>query len=96
MEDDGLYGTAVLFAAERCGEFTSEELAEHLSKKSGKTISVDAAKKRLERGRELFAQTLLEQVAKLDGTDDFDRLEETLIELNLVANCKKALAAMRH
>ncbi len=95
MEDDGLYGVAVLFAAERDGKFTTEELAEHLTEKSGKTVSKDAAKKRLERGRQLFAQTLIEQVAKLDDSNDLERIEETLIELKLLGNCKRALGDLR-
>lgn len=95
LEDDGLNGVAVLFSAQRGGAFTSQELADHLSAKSGKTFSADAAKKRLQRGRELFAQNLLEQVALLDGTDDLDRIEETLVELDLMGNCRKALAARR-
>ena len=95
MEDDGLYGTAVLFAADRAGEFTTAELAEHLSRQCGKTITHDAAKKRLARGRMLFAQAVIEQVAKLDDSSDLSVIEETLIDLRLHRNCKKALQAMR-
>jgi DNA-directed RNA polymerase specialized sigma24 family protein len=95
IKDDGLNGAAVLFATQRSEGFTFEELAEHLTEKGGRTITVDAAQKRLQRGRELFAQTLIEQAARLDGTEDLDRITVTLVELELMAHCKKALAHLR-
>ena len=95
IEGDGLYGAAVLFAAKKTEGFTYEELANHLSEKGGKPVTVEASKKRLQRGRELFAQTLIEQAARLDGTEDLDRIEVILVELDLLAHCKKALANLR-
>ncbi len=95
IKDDGLNGAAVLFATQSSEGFTFEALAEHLTEKGGRTITVGAAQKRLKRGRELFAQTLIEQAARLDGTEDLDRITVTLVELELMAHCKKALAHLR-
>lgn len=64
------------------------DLAAHLTEVSGKTIRPDNAKKYLERGRDLFAENFIDQVAKydgmFDGKYDVDRIEETLIELEFL------------
>ena len=64
------------------------DLAAHLTQVSGKTIRPDNAKKYLERGRDLFAENFIDQVAKydgmFDGKYDVERIEETLIELEFL------------
>lgn len=64
------------------------DLAAHLTEASGKTIRPDNAKKYLERGRDLFAENFIDQVAKydgmFDGKYDVNRIEETLMELEFL------------
>jgi hypothetical protein len=65
-----------------------DELATHLSTVSGRPVSQSNAKKHLERGKDLFANNIIDQVAKYDGMIDreydADRIEETLIELEFL------------
>jgi RNA polymerase sigma factor (sigma-70 family) len=95
LQEDGLNGAAVLFVARHQCQCSTAELAAHLSQKSGRPVKVDAAKKRLQRGRELFAQNLVDQIARIERTYSPDRLEEAAIELGLHVYCKRVIAQRR-
>jgi RNA polymerase sigma-70 factor (ECF subfamily) len=70
---------------------TSEQIATDLSQRVGKPLSPANVRQTLHRAREKFADLLLEEVARSLETDDEERLEQELVELNLLPYCKTAL-----
>jgi RNA polymerase sigma factor (sigma-70 family) len=71
------------------------ELADLLSAKLGKPMAPEAIRKALQRARERFAQLLLAEVERSLGNPTLDELEQELIDLQLLAICKKALSERR-
>ncbi|MEY3228081.1 MAG: hypothetical protein RLZZ536_2700 [Planctomycetota bacterium] len=54
-------------------------------------ISPDAARQRLHRSRKLYADKIIEQVVQLIHSRNLEHVRETLIDLDLLKYCKKAL-----
>lgn len=73
----------------------SKELAEILSKLSGKKISEDNARKMKERARQLFSRKIIEQVQMFIDDKDLVKVEAALRDWNLIAYCEKALNELR-
>jgi len=72
-------------------DMPSEEMAQALAAQLGKPISAALARKALQRGREKFADLLLEEVmASLDAPTPTE-LERELKELDLLRFCRTAL-----
>src|SRR5262245_29103947 len=72
-------------------DLSSTELAELLSSRLGRTISSANLRQLLHRGRERFAELLLDEVeASLEGATD-EQVEEELAELNLLKYCQDTL-----
>lgn len=69
----------------------SDELAAALSERIGKPFTAGAARVLLHRARERFAALLLEEVAQSLDAPDADRLQQELIDLNLLEYCRPAL-----
>jgi RNA polymerase sigma factor (sigma-70 family) len=69
----------------------SPELAERLGRNLQKTISADSVRQTLHRAREAFADLLLDEVERSLADRDLARLEEELIELELMEYCRLAL-----
>lgn len=71
----------------------SEELAQKLGAKVGRSVRADAVRQQLRRARVRFAELLLEEVA--DGLDTAtpDRIEEELISLGLFEHVRDLLPA---
>lgn len=72
-------------------EARSPELAELLSERLGKPMKAGAARVALHRAREAFADLLLDEVANSLDQPDRDRVEQELIDLNLLEYCRPAL-----
>jgi RNA polymerase sigma factor (sigma-70 family) len=90
------YATIVRLKEEMPGR-RSHELAEHLSEKLGRPITAASVRKTLQRGRELFGDLLVAEVARSlknvpDEVVPADRVEEELIDLGLLFSyCRAAL-----
>ena len=71
----------------------SEELAQKLGAKLGRSVRADAVRQQLRRARVRFAELLLEEVA--DGLDQAtpDRIEDELISLGLFEHVRDLLPA---
>jgi RNA polymerase sigma-70 factor (ECF subfamily) len=72
-------------------EVRSAQLAEYLRAQRGKVLSVEAVRQLLHRAREKFMDLLLEEVARSVPTTDAARLEQELLELDLLEYCRPAL-----
>ncbi|TWT35304.1 RNA polymerase sigma factor [Posidoniimonas corsicana] len=83
------YHTALRLRVEH-PEARSPELAELLSDRLGKPMKAGAARVLLHRSREAFADLLLEEVAHSLDDASMQRLEEELIDLNLLEYCRPA------
>jgi RNA polymerase sigma-70 factor (ECF subfamily) len=73
----------------------SEELARRLGTTLKKPMSAEAVRQTLHRARSLFADLLLDIVGRALGSADPDRLEEELVELELLDYCRSALVRRR-
>jgi DNA-directed RNA polymerase specialized sigma24 family protein len=71
------------------------QLAERLSAKLGKPFSHDGVRAALHRARAKFAALLLEEVERTMDSPTLDKLEEELIDQQLLPYCKKALEERR-
>ena len=67
-------------------------LAEDLSARGRVPVSEAGVRQTLHRAREKFADLLLEEVARSLQTNDPDRLEQELIDLELLPYCRPALS----
>jgi RNA polymerase sigma-70 factor (ECF subfamily) len=72
-------------------DMSSAEMAEHLSGPLGKPLTAAGVRKTLERARDRFGDLLLEEIAQTVAEPSRDRLEEELIDLELLEHCKSAL-----
>jgi RNA polymerase sigma-70 factor (ECF subfamily) len=69
----------------------SAQLAELVGKEAGKAYTEAGVRQLLHRARERFAQLLVEEVACSLETSDPAKLEQELIELNLLDYCRSSL-----
>jgi RNA polymerase sigma-70 factor (ECF subfamily) len=96
IEDQGgcFYLTVLHFRAtfpqQRCAE-----LARLVSSHLGKPLSEAAFRQLLHRAREKFAELLVAEVARSLATSNPDAIEAELIELQLLAYCRQAVARLR-
>lgn len=78
-------------------DLSSSELTEHLNArlKPALPYSEAALRKILQRGRDRFADLLLEEVGRSLGTTSIDTIEQELIDLGLASHCRRALERRR-
>jgi RNA polymerase sigma-70 factor (ECF subfamily) len=72
-------------------DLTSTQMAEQLSGPLGKPLTAAGVRKTLERARDRFADLLLDAIAEAVETPSRERLEEELIDLELLEHCRAAL-----
>lgn len=74
-------------------ELTSVALAEYLTThlRPDMPFSESGVRKLLQRGREVFTDLLVEEVANSVPTREHDRLEQELIDLGFFGYCRRAL-----
>jgi len=73
----------------------SHEMAEQLGRVLGKPLTAAGVRKTLERARDRFAGLLLDEIAQTLADPTPARLEEELIDLNLLDHCRSALQRRR-
>jgi RNA polymerase sigma factor (sigma-70 family) len=73
----------------------SELMAQQLSKQLGKPLTAASVRQTVHRAREKFADLLLDEVCRSLETRNVDRLEQELIDLELLPYCQDALAKRR-
>lgn len=88
------YYTVLRFRAEH-PEMRSAEMARLLGERLGRPLTDAGVRKTLERARDRFADLLLDEVARSLQTAAADRLEQELIDLDLLPYCKPALERYR-
>ncbi len=88
------FNTVLRFRAEN-PDVRSGEMAKRLQEKLGKPLTDVGIRQTLHRARDKFADLLLEEVAHSLETDDADRLEQELIDLDLLSYCRTALERYR-
>jgi RNA polymerase sigma-70 factor (ECF subfamily) len=91
QDDTGKPYHAVLRLKTAEPKLRSEQLAERLTTELNKTLSAEALRQVLHRARETFANLLLDEIQRTLPTTDPARLEEELIELQLIDYCRQAL-----
>jgi RNA polymerase sigma factor (sigma-70 family) len=69
----------------------SAEIAEELGPRLGRPLTAAGVRKTLERARDRFAELLLDEIIHTLGDPTRERLEDELIELNLLKHCHAAL-----
>ena len=72
-------------------EMKSPEIAELVSRMTGKELSTGNARVILHRARDQFADMLVDEVQQSLDTDDIERLADELRDLQLYSYCKSAL-----
>jgi RNA polymerase sigma-70 factor (ECF subfamily) len=94
-KDSGqLFYTVLRFRAENV-DLRSAQMAAQLSERLGKPLTDAGVRQSLHRAREKFADLLLQEVACSLQTPDRDRLEQELIDLDLLSYCRSALDRYR-
>ena len=76
-------------------ELKSEGLAARLAQVTGQKVTAPAVRQTLRRARFLFAQYLVEEVARSLPTSSSEELEHELIDLGFQAYCRRALDRRR-
>jgi RNA polymerase sigma-70 factor (ECF subfamily) len=76
-------------------ELKAPQLAEQLGPRLGKSLTAEAVRQILHRGREKFAELLLAEVERSLEEPTLDELEQELVELQLLAVCRKAIDKRR-
>lgn len=76
-------------------EQRSHEMADELSRLLGKPLTAAGVRKTLERARDRFADLLLDEIAQALTDATPERMEEELIDLNLLDHCRSALERRR-
>jgi RNA polymerase sigma-70 factor (ECF subfamily) len=76
-------------------DLRSAEMADRLSQSMGKELTAAGVRKTLERARDKYADLLLDEIAEAVESPTYERLEEELIELELLEQCKPALERWR-
>lgn len=72
-------------------DWTSAQMAEHLSRQLGKPITAAGLRQTLHRARQAFADLLLEEVSQSLEHPSTAELNEELLELGLLEYCRPAL-----
>ena len=78
------------YRAENPGS-TSTQMAEQLSAKLGKKLTPESVRQTMHRAREKFADLLLDEVETTLEKPTAERLEQELIDLELLSYCRSAL-----
>jgi DNA-directed RNA polymerase specialized sigma24 family protein len=91
QEEAGQPYHTVLRCKTRGPELHSAQLAEQVGAQVGKAYTEAGVRQLLHRARERFAQLLVEEAARSLETSDPAKLEQELIELNLLDYCRSAL-----
>jgi RNA polymerase sigma-70 factor (ECF subfamily) len=89
-ESGQIFYTVLRFRAEH-PDTRSAEMAAELQKRLGRPFTDANVRQTLRRAREKFADLLLEEVSHSLETTDVERLEQELIDLDLLAYCRSAL-----
>lgn len=76
-------------------EWSSEQLAEEMSRRLAKPLTAAGVRQTLHRAREKFADLLLEEVAHSLKSPTLEHLEEELLDLGLIDYCRPALERRR-
>jgi RNA polymerase sigma-70 factor (ECF subfamily) len=76
-------------------ELHADEMAEQLSRTLGKPVTATGVRKTLERARIRFADLMLDEIAQTLSNPTLEKLEEELIDLNLLEYCRPALERRR-
>jgi RNA polymerase sigma-70 factor (ECF subfamily) len=76
-------------------DLRSADMAERLSASLGKGLTAAGVRKTLERARDRFADLLLDEIAQAIDSPTAERLEEELIDLELLEQCTPALDRWR-
>jgi RNA polymerase sigma-70 factor (ECF subfamily) len=84
------YFTVLRFRADH-PDLASAQMAEQLAGPLGKAVTAAGVRKTLDRARDRFADLLLDEIAQALDDVSRDRLEEELIELELLEYCRPAL-----
>ncbi|HZU35890.1 MAG TPA: sigma-70 family RNA polymerase sigma factor [Gemmataceae bacterium] len=90
QETGRLLYTVLHFRSENAG-LSSSQMAEQLSTKLGKPLTDTSVRQTLHRAREKFADLLVAEVGRSLETDDRERIEQELIDLELLVYCRSAL-----
>jgi RNA polymerase sigma factor (sigma-70 family) len=93
-ETGQLYYTVLQHRAKQ-PEQRSAEMSEHLSAELGKPVNAAWVRQTLHRAREKFADFLVHEVLQTLREPSVDRLEEELIEVDLLEYCRPALDKLR-
>jgi RNA polymerase sigma factor (sigma-70 family) len=88
------YHAVLHFRAEH-PQLRSQEMAEQLSQTLGKPLTAAGVRKTIDRARDRFADLLLDEIAQAMSDPTPERLEEELIDLNLLEHCRPALERRR-
>jgi RNA polymerase sigma-70 factor (ECF subfamily) len=72
-------------------EVTSAQMAERLSAELGRSFTATGVRQTLHRARDRFAELLLDEVCRSLETDEVDKLEQELLDLELLSYCQDAL-----
>jgi DNA-directed RNA polymerase specialized sigma24 family protein len=91
QEESGQPYHTVLRCKTKNPELRSAQLAEQVGAQVGKAYTEAGLRQLLHRARERFAQLLVEEVARSLETSGTAKLEQELIELNLLDYCRPAL-----
>ena len=91
QEETGQPYHTVLRCKTRGPELHSAQLAEQVGAQAGRTYTEAGVRQLLHRARERFAQLLVEEVARSLETSDAAKMEQELIDLNLLDYCRSAL-----
>lgn len=85
-----LHHTVLHFKANQ-PEVPSAQVAERVTAKLGRPFTAAGIRQTVHRAREKFAELLLDEVARSLETADIDRVEQELIDLELLPYCQDAL-----
>lgn len=70
---------------------SSAQMAEQLAGRLGKPLTPAGVRQTLHRGREKFADLLLDEVARSVESNDLDKIAQELVDLGLLSYCQDAL-----
>ena len=84
------YHAVLLFKAAH-PQARSAEVADHLGRELGRTFTEVGIRQALHRARQLFADLLVDEVARSLQTTDPEAIEQELIEVGLLGFCRNAL-----
>jgi hypothetical protein len=73
-------------------DLSSEQLAEQLGARLGRPVTSASGRQTLHRARAQFADLLVAEVARSPETSAPDRVEQELLDLDLLRYCKPALS----